>query len=375
MTAATCRVCAAPLGAPDFDRPAPALSSIRTLLPVATQVYVCTGCGHAQSPDLPALDDFYDTQYRISLDIDGHDQLYENALGEQVFRTQYQAEIVASLDIPQGAKILDFGAGKATTLERVAKARPDLEPHVFDVSTDYVAHWSAWVPEDNQATYALPDRWTGRFDLITAHFVLEHVADPVAILNGLRRCLGPQGRVFFSVPNAETNTGDLLVADHLSHFTRASLERLLTRAGLRPLSIDDTGFQGAFLVVAEAGQAEASPRPAPATVSKLLALWQDTLGDMSSQAWEEPLAIYGAGFYGSMLASCVHGKATAFLDRNPYLQGGTHLDLPVIAPEDCPTDVRTVLVGLNPARARDILGDGDPWLPKGARLVFLDKLA
>lgn len=375
MTLETCRVCSSPLGAPDFDRPAPALSSIRTFLPVATKVHVCAMCGHAQSPDLPELEDFYDTQYRISLDVDGHDQLYENASGEQVFRTEYQAEIVLGLDIPQNAKILDFGAGKATTLERVLKRRPDLESHVFDVSNDYVDHWQAWVPHENQATYALPTYWENRFDLITAHFVLEHVANPVDVLRDLARCLAPDGRIFFSVPNAETNTGDLLVADHLSHFTRSSLEQMLERAWLCAESIDDTTFQGAFLVVASTGIGAASTPPAPEALTRVLGLWQDVLQDVSSQQWDTPMAIYGAGFYGSMLAGCVHGKASAFLDRNPFLQGGTHLDLPVIAPDDCPADLRTVLVGLNPARARDILGDGDPWLPEGARLVFLDKLA
>ncbi|HAR52610.1 MAG TPA: hypothetical protein DCS45_12150, partial [Roseovarius nubinhibens] len=251
-----CRVCNALIDAPAFDDPGPSLSSIRTVLPVPTQVFLCGSCGHAQSPDLPDLEEFYDTQYRISLDIDGHDQLYENKAGERMFRTDYQAELVSALDIPNGAKVLDFGAGKATTLQKVVKQRPDIVPHVFDVSEDYVTHWREWVAVENQATYSMPASWTGRFDLITAHFVAEHVPNPAAVLADIRRCLAPNGRLFLSVPDAEANSGDLLVVDHLNHFSASSLARVLYDADLSVHTIDRDAFHGAFAVTAVPGAGE-----------------------------------------------------------------------------------------------------------------------
>ncbi|HAR52611.1 MAG TPA: hypothetical protein DCS45_12155, partial [Roseovarius nubinhibens] len=63
---------------------------------------------------------------------------------------------------------------------------------------------------------------------------------------------------------------------------------------------------------------------------------------------------------------------TCFLDRNPYLQGQTHLGVPVLAPEDCPKEVATVIAGLNPERARDILSSNVDWLPATALIVFLE---
>ncbi|MEQ9339531.1 MAG: class I SAM-dependent methyltransferase [Hyphomicrobiales bacterium] len=307
--------------------------------------------------------------------MDGHDQLYENAAGEQVFRTQYQAEILASLDMPLGARVLDFGAGKATTLQRFSELRPDIDGHVFDVSSDYVDHWNTWVHPGNQATYTLPEEWMGRFEFITAHFVLEHVAAPVEILKSLARVLAPGGRIFFSVPNVETNTGDLLVVDHLSHFTRPSLERFLARAGLLAERIDEDLFNGAFVVVARLGDSQPVTQPKPSHLTDVLVRWQTVLDNLATRELEGPVAIYGAGFYGSVIATCLVGQATVFLDQNPYLQGSTHLDLPVVHPDACPIEVRTVVVGLNPARAREIIGEGVPWLPEGAELLFLDTLA
>ncbi|WP_298432869.1 methyltransferase domain-containing protein [uncultured Jannaschia sp.] len=372
MSAPSCRVCAAKLDAPDFDDPGPSLTSIRTVLDLPTRVWLCENCGHAQSPDLPELSDFYDTQYRISLDIDGHDQLYENAAGEQVFRTAYQAELVAALEITNGAKVLDFGAGKATTLQRVIENRPDIQPHVFDVSRDYTEHWAGWVPEDQQATYALPDGWTDRFDLITAHFVLEHVPDPVAILHELSRCLAPGGRLFLSVPDCGSNTGDLLVVDHLNHFTAASLTRAFAEAGLRIDSLDQTSFAGAFIVVATGGTPGTVPARETDALRSVLADWTAILHRLRTEAPTEPVAIYGAGFYGTLIATRIAGGPRCFLDRNPYLQGHDHMGAPVLIPEDCPTDIASIVVGLNPARARTILADTSAWRPADARLIWLD---
>lgn len=369
-TLQTCRVCGASIPAPAFDDPGPSLSSIRTVLPVPTQVFLCHACGHAQSPDLPDLKDFYDTQYRISLDIDGHDQLYENKAGERMFRTDYQAELVLALDIPDGAKVLDFGAGKATTLQKVVKQRSDIVPHVFDVSEDYVTHWQEWIAEENQATYEMPEHWTGRFDLITAHFVVEHVPDPAAVLADMRRCLAPGGRLFLTVPDAEANSGDLLVVDHLNHFSASSLARVLHDADLSASTIDRDAFHGAFAVTALPG-AEDMPVFQGSSFEKDLSEWRAILDRISERPLKTPVAIYGAGFYGSVIAARLASDLTCFLDRNPYLQGQTHLGVPVLAPEECPKDIATVIAGLNPARARDILSTNVDWVPSAASIVFL----
>jgi trans-aconitate methyltransferase len=365
-----CRVCGAPLGPPDLEHPAPALTSIKTILNLKTLVWICGDCGHAQCPDLPDLQEFYDTQYRISLDIDNYDQLYQSHAGEPIFRTDYQSELVLSLDIPERANVLDFGAGKATTLQKVVAQRPDIVPFIFDVSMDYLEHWSSWVRNDQIATYELPEKWLNSFDLITAHFVLEHVADPVGTLTSLQQCLSPQGRLFFTVPDAEKNSGDLLVVDHLSHFTKKSLSVALMRAGLTPVNVDSDSFSGAFAITAMR-RTPRSPAPESDHISlkESLTEWSDTLVWLSEADLKAPIAIYGAGFYGSLAASR-RRDVLCFLDRNPRLIGQTHMGIPVLSPEACPVNVCSVLVALNPARAREIIGDNPTWSPAGASLIF-----
>jgi hypothetical protein len=64
-------------------------------------------------------------------------------------------------------------------------------------------------------------------------------------------------------------------------------------------------------------------------------------------------AIYGSGFYGAFIATCLSRpeQVSCFLDRNPYRQGKQLFGKPVIAPEALAPSVRTVYVGLSPATA------------------------
>lgn len=371
----SCRVCRKPLGPPDYAAPAPAMTSLSTRIEVPTEVWVCRTCGHVQSPDLPDVQAFYDHDYRISLQSDDHDQLYEMGPDGPVFRTAHQADLLAALDLRHGARLLDFGAAKATTTRKLLALRPDLQPHVFDVSDDYRDHWSGWVPVEAQATYTLPEAWSCRFDIITAHFVLEHVATPVVVLADLARCLEPGGRLFFTVPDPIGNPGDILVADHLNHFTVSSIHAALAAAGLHALSVRQDQFRGAHVVLAAAGQPAATlPVADVAPALRLLEDWRRILAGLSDAlampgAENARIAVYGAGFYGALFRPLVGSRLVAFLDRNPHLQGSTLDGVPILTPEACPP-VDLVIVALNPARSRAILPPDANWLPPGARIVY-----
>jgi 2-polyprenyl-3-methyl-5-hydroxy-6-metoxy-1,4-benzoquinol methylase len=375
-----CRICNSALPEPDFKAPPPGLTSISTYLAVPTQTTICRQCGHAQSPDLPSIQEFYDTKYQISLQADSHDQLYEIREGQPVFRTEHQAHLLHQLGLRSGARILDFGAAKGMTLHRLLHSRPDLQPSVFDVSNDYRAFWQGWVPESEQAAHDLPEAWAGRFDLVTAHFVLEHVVHPVATLRRLSELLAPGGRVFFTVPNPLSNIGDLLVVDHLNHFTMSSLDMACRAAGLAVCSVSDAVFRGAFVVMAAPSRDPLllSHAFGDATADVLagldaLAFWSCALRQLEEEQVEAKApvtAIYGAGFYGALIASRLHRPPLCFLDRNPFLQGEDYLGSPVYAPEDCPATVSRIYAGLNPLNARTILKSSDPWIPPGACIHY-----
>ena len=380
----TCYICEAPIAGYSLSLPKPGLSSLATPIDAATQVALCGVCGHAQSPEPVELEQFYDTEYRISLQSEHFDQVYGVIDGKPEYRTQRQVQVMLELAAPvDDARVLDYGAGKAQSLRRLIAARPEIDGHVFDVSADYRDHWGTFLPRDRTACYSLPDAWLGRFDLITTYFVLEHVIAPVDHLRKLSAFLAPGGRLFVLVPNPITNPGDLLVVDHVQHFTPASLAKACELAGLRVETIDAVGFRGAVALVArnDRPDADALFKTAVAETYDQLRLacvdWStlarltDALRDDHSG---ETIAVHGAGFYGSVIMQRLQDQLNVkyVLDANPHLQGGAFFGRPVLPPSALPTDADLVVAALNPLVAHDIVGDGALYGRPGVRVMFLD---
>jgi glycosyltransferase involved in cell wall biosynthesis len=93
----------------------------------------------------------------------------------------------------------------------------------------------------------LPPEVASEFDVVVAADVLEHVADPAAMLVQLRQVAAPGGVLMVSVPNFahwyprlrvligrfDYDRRGILDTGHLRFFTRATFERMVARTGLR----------------------------------------------------------------------------------------------------------------------------------------------
>lgn len=381
---ASCRVCGTDLGEPAYRAAAPALTSIMTSLDSETVVHVCALCSHAQCPNMPDIEAFYDTEYRISLEADDHDQLFAVGTdGQPLYRTDHQAAIsLRMLDLPPGALILDYGAAKSDTLRKMVGQRPDIVPHVFDVSSDYAFAWNGWVRPEHQATYTIDASWHGRFDAVMSHFAIEHVAEPMAFLAQIRAVLKPGGRLLLSLPDVHGNPGDMIVVDHLNHFTGPSIRHALETSGFAVDAVNATDFPGAFFVGATAreggvaapvdGVAEAIERNA-----EICRFWNRAhafLAQTRERLAGQRCAIYGAGFYGSWIAQQLSGRVeiVAFLDQNPNLQGSRYRGVPVLDPAALDETIRTIFIGLNPRKARAIIDAMPLFHGRDLDLVWLD---
>jgi SAM-dependent methyltransferase len=136
-------------------------------------------------------------------------------------------------------RYLDVGCGSGASLG-VAQA---LGWQVAGIEMDAAAAARArrftgevWAGDVLDAPFA-----SGRFDLVTAFHVLEHVPDPVRVLRRMLEWLAPGGLLVIEVPNAGGLGARLFgrawsgleLPRHLSHFTPATLARAVERAGGR----------------------------------------------------------------------------------------------------------------------------------------------
>ncbi|HVW02954.1 MAG TPA: class I SAM-dependent methyltransferase [Planctomycetaceae bacterium] len=339
------------------------ITSLAEVREITTEVSLCAHCGHIQTPPVENLEHYYESDYRILLDSDDEDQLYSVENGRHVYRSEHQAEtLLRKLGLPAGARILEYGCAKGATARRLLQSRPDLELSLFDISHQYEPFWQRFRQPTHWATHALPDDWTGRFDAVASFFVLEHITDPRAALEQQARLLKPAGRLYFLVPSLWGNPADLIVADHVNHFTRHSLATLLAGSGLAIQEIDETSHAGAFIVIAVKQDRTAPVDPSCPTElaaeARVLGRYWSDLGqrirEFENGQDSHSSAIYGSGFYGTFIATNLAAldRVDCVLDRNPYRQGAQLLGRPIVAPEQLPEHVRSMYVGLNPAGAR-----------------------
>lgn len=371
-----CNVCQQPLGAPLYQSArAVSITSLCEVRPERTTVSFCAACGHLQTEALPDLGAYYDRDYQILINSEEEDQLYAVVAGRKVFRTEHQVgTLLAKAPPPARARVLDYGCAKSSTLRRVCELRPDIEPHVFDVSDRYQPYWNRFVRPEHCALYTPKPEWAGRFHLVTSFFALEHVADPRALTRTVATLLQPGGCFYCIVPNVYTNTADFVVADHVNHFSATSLRRLMHESGLEITSLDDQAHSSAWVLVAtKPGTPSTRPtdRDEVAALDRqareLAAYWQGFAERVrafeTGQAHAGKVAIYGSGFYGTFIAACLaHPERVAcFLDQNPHRQRQRLLDQPILPPEQLPANVSVIYVGLNPRVARAGIQSVTAW--------------
>lgn len=381
MNEASCRICGTPCGPPVYAHDGPSISSTARIIAAPTIVYVCATCSHVQSEPVADIAGYYDTGYNVHLESDDADDLYAVEDGTPVYRAQHQARVaVRNLAPEANARVLDYGCGKGATLRALAALRPDLRLHAFDVSANYRAAWDALLPPERYACYEPPATWSGRFDAVLSFFALEHTADPCGFLRAIRALTAPGGSLHLTVPNPLANRGDLLVADHVNHFSPASLLRAFLATGWTDVRVDIFAHESAYVVDARRAETvlplpDFDVAPAVAATRRAAAFWSDAGAAVARFAREEAgtrrAAVYGSGFYGTFIASRLPDRShlVYFLDRNPHQQAKRVFGLPVIPPDALEDDVEVIYVGLNPDNAQRIVA-GVPALARRQRAFF-----
>jgi len=152
-----------------------------------------------------------------------------------LFATWKQPPALARLldDLPQGARVLDVGAGQGSLLSKLAELRPDLQLVAFEMAPAGEARGYTWVAGD---ACKLPFQ-SGQFRLVLCRHVIEHIPDSMRMVHELERVLGKDGRLYLECPDVRSAMSWSPLnfwedPTHLRPYTRVGLARVFELAHL-----------------------------------------------------------------------------------------------------------------------------------------------
>ena len=214
-------------------------------------------------------------------------------------------------------------------------------------------------------------------DAVVFRHVLEHVAEPVALLTALRRALDgrPDVPVLVEIPDARRILAEGAFWDvyyeHCSYFTPATVRSLFGSCGFEVRSVSSV-YAGQYLLVAATptGVLEAQ-LPDPAHVARLVSAAhafgprvQAAVADVDAvltqrSARRQDVVLWGSGSKATAfltLLGTYDGTVSRVVDVNVYKQGRFVLGsgLPIVSPEMLVAQPPDLVVVMNPVYTEEI---------------------
>jgi SAM-dependent methyltransferase len=189
---------------------------------VDLEVCQCSGCGLVQLSGAPVP--YYEDVIRAS------------AVSEEMkeFRSRQFAGFVRRFSL-EAKKVIEIGCGRGEFLSIMQQSGVDA--YGLEHSEQAVAHCHGmglkvsrgFIPGDTSALCCAP------FDAFFILNFVEHLPEPVATLSGIADILADDGVGLVEVPNFDMilreNLFSEFIGDHLSYFTRDTLDRTLGLSG------------------------------------------------------------------------------------------------------------------------------------------------
>jgi SAM-dependent methyltransferase len=287
----------------------------------------CSECGHVfnEAFDENALD--YTPDYENSLHHSAHFSGYAEDLARR---------LVDRYDL-NGKFIIDVGCGLGDFIALLCRLGGNR-----GIGYDKSCPTSAPTSDGNADVtliqqFFTPEAPLAPIDFLCCRQVLEHIADPVAFIEAIKRsaAVTAETTLFFEVPNSAYTFEGVgvwdLIYEHCSYFSERSLTTLFRRCGFDVIATYEL-FSGQYLGlearIARGSVGRTSPAPMGADIAApfaerhaaTLARWRDAV-----QTWEsagERVVIWGAGSKGVCFLDALRPGLIEFaVDLNPRKAG------------------------------------------------------
>lgn len=357
---ASCKICGtgALVAIPEYVT-LPRATSDSKPWPAGGRLTACSNCGAIQKIAdtrwLEEIGNIY-AEYDIYQQSAGAEQLIFDGGGQSEPRSLKLISYIAEqVSLPENGKLLDIGCGNGAALRGFSRSLPSWMLYGSELSSTTIGSLRD-IP-------GFVDLYVGdlagireRFRLISVIHTLEHVLSPLEVLENAANLLEPDGVLFVEVPDIETSPFDLLVADHLLHFSRDTLGFLLARAGFRTLTVRNDVIAKEITALGGRQNCEvAVPHPASGNrAARGTVAWlQEVFALAHRMASQGPLAIFGTAIAGMALYGAIRDSVPFFVDEDPNRVGRYCDGKPILMLADVPRDV-PVFLAFPPATARAV---------------------
>lgn len=357
-----CRICgsAALAAVPGFEALARVTSDC-VPFPAGGTLARCSACGAVQKiPDAKWRDEI-DQIYR------SYDAYRQSGGAEQmVFDARASAmtprsavlmeRFAETAQLPPVGSILDVGCAKGGTLAAFAAIRPRWKLHGLDLDSRNV--------DDLKQIPGFHRLWTWSsienlesVDVVTLVHTIEHLEDPYDALRSLRRAVREDGWLFIEVGNAAINPFDLVVADHLLHFSVETLVRVVERAGFAVEAVQSEWVSKEISLVARPARRHDADRQRPDVQfpCELYVRWLQAFVDVAlrTAGTTRPFGLFGSSIAATWLCGQMADRVEFFVDEDTSRRGRTHLGRPILSPEQAPSGA-IVFMAMIPSIAENI---------------------
>jgi len=306
------------------------------------RLLICLHCGAVQSPAdeqwFEEIQEIYNNYYAYHQSGGLEQHVLDPASGMLRLRSDVLLDRLATVPgVPASGKVVDVGCGTGATLKAFAK-RGGWRLYGLEMNEKNLAFLTAIDGFESLYT-GTPTDLPGQFDLVTMVHALEHFPEPVEAMRALRSKLASEGRLFVEVPNAEANPFDYLIADHMMHFTPASLSALADRAGFAIDCLATTWVTKELSLIARCTTNPAhrpARQPASEVATRVRAQigWLGRLVEASREASRRSsnFGLFGTSIAATWLCGVLNDAVSFFVEEDPARVGRPYMGRPVMGP-------------------------------------------
>jgi 2-polyprenyl-3-methyl-5-hydroxy-6-metoxy-1,4-benzoquinol methylase len=324
---------------------------------------VCMNCGAVQKiPDelwLQEINQIYGDYYAYSV-ANGEEQLVIDPItGQPVNRSLVIMNLLKNAhSFSPSTKAIDIGCGGGVTLKAISEIFPSWELYGHELGAGRISELKK-IKNFKELFTGDIQKISQKFNFISMIHSLEHFTQPLKTLRDLKTISHPNGNLFIQVCNIEENPFDILVADHLMHFSPDSLSNIVNHAGFMTKTTQTNWVKKEISLLSIENDSIApvsikDPNAIYAKISEYVNWLVKIIENAKSVAQDsKPFGIFGTSIAASWLATELGNQVEFFVDEDPHRIGRNYMGKQIFSPENVP-ETASVYLALAPTLAKKI---------------------